>query len=195
MIKTTSLLIKELNNYASPNQKIKRMVASGQLTPIIKGLYETEQNTPSHLLAASIYGPSYISFEFALAYYGLIPEAVYACTSATFGKLKMKKYDTPFGLFTYRDVPAEAYPYGIVAYEENGYGYLLASPEKAICDQLYKMPPIANQKELEQLLFENLRIDELELKKLNNNDMIKLSDKYHCSNLKHFAAWLKRNTQ
>ena len=171
------------------------MVASGQLTPIIKGLYETDKNTPPYLLAASIYGPSYVSFEFALAYYGLIPETVHACTCATFGKLKIKKYDTPFGLFTYRDVPADAYPYGIIAKEENGYGYLLASREKAVCDQLYKMPPIANQRELEQLLFDNLRIDELELKKLNQKDTIALTNKYHCSNLKHFAAWLKRNTR
>lgn len=86
------------------------MVAAGQLIPIRRELYETDKRTLSYLLAASIYGPSYISFEFALAYYGLISEAAYACTSATFGKSKMKKYDTPFGLFTYRAVPNEAYP-------------------------------------------------------------------------------------
>ena len=192
MIKTTSILQQELKDYVSPNQKIRRMVAAGQLIPIRRGLYETDKRTPFYLLAASIYGPSYISFEFALAYYGLIPEAAYACTSATFGKLKMKKYDTPFGLFTYRDVPNEAYPYGIVPHEENGYGFLIASPEKAICDQLYKMPAVANQKEIAQLLFENLRIDEIEFRKQNVDDMIELSDKYHSTNLKHFAAWLKR---
>lgn len=182
----------EFKDYASPNQKIKRMVTAGHLIPIRRGLYETDKNTPSHLLAASIYGPSYISFEFALAYYGLIPEATYTCTSATFGKLKMKKYDTPFGLFTYRDVPSEAYPYGILPCEENGYGFLIATPEKAICDQLYKMPPVANQKEIEQLLFENLRMDESEFQKRNVDDMTELSNKYHSTNLKHFAAWLKR---
>ena len=186
------MLLKELSNYASPNQKIKRMVENGQLTPIIKGLYETDKNTPAYLLAASIYGPSYISFEFALGYYGLIPEAVYACTSATFGKLKIKKYDTPFGLFSFRDIPRDAYPDGIEFHEENGYGFFIASPEKALCDQLYKISPIANQKELKQLLFDDLRLDEFEFDKLNKLDLIKLSAKYHTTNLKLFAAWLKR---
>ena len=195
MIKTTLILVNELNNYKSPNQKIRRMVVDGQLTPIIKGLYETDRNTPAHLLAASIYGPSYLSFEFALAYYGLIPETVYTCTSATYGKLKLKKYDTPFGVFTYRDIPSEAYPFGITALEENGYGFLLASPEKALCDQLYKMPVVANQREVGPLLFDNLRIDKTEFAKLNNKDMIELCEKYHSTNLKHFAGWLKRNEQ
>lgn len=40
--------------------------------------------------AGSIYDPSHISFEFALSYYGLIPEAVYTVTSATFEKRKRK---------------------------------------------------------------------------------------------------------
>lgn len=195
MIKTTSILVNELKNFKSPNQKIRRMVEGGELTPIIKGLYETDRNTPAHLLAASIYGPSYLSFEFALAFHGLIPEAVYACTSATYGKRKLKRYKTPFGLFTYRDIPDEAYPYGVTALEENGYGFLLASPEKAVCDQLYKMPVAANQREIGRLLFEDLRIDKREFDGLNKQDMIELSDKYHSTNLKRFAGWLKRNGQ
>ena len=66
-----------------------------------RGLYETDRNAPAYLLAGSIYGPSYISFEYALSRYGLIPEAVYAVTCATFEKKKKKKYETPFGTFTY----------------------------------------------------------------------------------------------
>ena len=95
-------------------------------------------------------------------------------------------------MFTFRDIPKDAYPYGILFQEEDGYGYFIASPEKAICDQLYKMPPISNQKEVERLLFENLRIYESEFKNLNVEDMIDLSSKYHSANLKLFASWLKR---
>jgi predicted transcriptional regulator of viral defense system len=192
MIKTTGILLDELKRYASPNKKIESMVKQGELTPILRGLYETDKNTPPHYLAASIYGPSYLSFEFALAYYDLIPEAVYACTSATFEKRKTKKYQTPFGLFTYRDIPSEAYPYGVEQHIENGYCFFLATAEKAICDQLYKMPIVTSQRQLEALLFEDLRIDESGFAKLNVKDMIGIADDYHSTNLKILKAWLQR---
>lgn len=60
------------------------MVKSGEYIQIVKGFYETDKSTADYLLAGSIYGPSYLSFEFALAFCGLIPEAVYTFTSATF---------------------------------------------------------------------------------------------------------------
>ena len=97
MIKTTAMLHDELRRYANPAAKISRMMDSGQLTPLIKGLYETDASVPGHYLAGVLYGPSYLSFEFALAWHGLIPEAVYSYTSATCGKGRMKRYDTAFG--------------------------------------------------------------------------------------------------
>ena len=109
MIKTTAMLLEELREYGSPKSKLARMAERGECFPITRGLYETDRNAPAYLLAGSIYGPSYISFEYALSRYGLIPEAVYAVTCATFEKKKKKKYETPFGTFTYRDVPSEAF--------------------------------------------------------------------------------------
>ena len=137
MIKTTAMLTDELNEYANPNAKIRRLVDVGQLIPVVRGIYETQGSIPGYYLAQIIYGPSYLSFEFALAYYSLIPEAVYNFTSATFEKKKAKIYSTHFGMYTYRDVPSEAYPIGLVLHIENGYGYQIATPEKAICDMLY----------------------------------------------------------
>ena len=92
----------ELSEYDSPKSKLSRMAKSGEYFPITKGIYETNRHTPAYLLAGSIYGPSYISFEYALSFYGMIPEAVYTVTSATF--VKKKKFETAFGTFTYRDV-------------------------------------------------------------------------------------------
>ena len=97
MIKTTAMLLEELKGYGSPQSKLARMAERGECFPITRGLYETDRNAPAYLLAGSIYGPSYISFEYALSRYGLIPEAVYAVTCATFEKKKKKKYETPFG--------------------------------------------------------------------------------------------------
>jgi len=44
------------------------------LFKIVNGLYETNPYTPPYLLSGTIYGPSYISFEYALSIHGLIPE-------------------------------------------------------------------------------------------------------------------------
>ena len=148
----------ELREYGSPKSKLARMAERGECFPITRGLYETDRNAPAYLLAGSIYGPSYISFEYALSRYGLIPEAVYAVTCATFEKKKKKKYETPFGTFTYRDVPSEAFPLGIRLVQEGDYFYRIAEPEKALCDQLYTMPPVPNTQELFRLLTEDLRL-------------------------------------
>ena len=59
-----------------------------KLFKVINGLYETNENTPGYLLSTSIYGPSYISFEYALYFYGLIPERVDTITCATYNKKK-----------------------------------------------------------------------------------------------------------
>ncbi len=67
MIKTTAMLVESLRGYSKPLSKISRMAASGEITPIIKGLYETKKETPAYLLAGNICGPSYISFEYALS--------------------------------------------------------------------------------------------------------------------------------
>ena len=65
--------------------------------------------------------------------------------TATFEKNRKKQYETPYGRFTYRDVPSEAYPFGVILHEENGYGFQIASPEKALCDKLYTISPLKNR--------------------------------------------------
>jgi predicted transcriptional regulator of viral defense system len=192
MIKTTAMLLDELNEYVSPKSKLSRMVERGECFPITRGLYETDPNVPAHLLAGSIYGPSYISFEYALAYYGLIPEAVYTVTCATFEKKKKKKYETSFGTFTYRDVPPEAFPLGIRLIQEGDYFYRIAEPEKALCDQLYTISPVPNIKRLMQLLTEDLRIEEAELKKLDANKVCEYSEAYRTTNIKKLCSLLRR---
>ena len=191
MIKTTAILIEELSNYKAPANRISRLVKYGTYIPIVKGLYETDKTTPGYLLAGSIYGPSYLSFDYALSHYGLIPEAVYSFTSATFEKKKAKKYETPFGNFLYRDVPALAYPLGVTLVKEGSYVYQIAIPEKAVCDKLYMMPPVNNKKDLQDLIFEDLRIDEREFYGLNGDYLLELSELYHCTNTKMLGRLLR----
>lgn len=189
------MLMDELNEYVNPTAKIRRLVENKQLVPIIRGLYETDAWIPGYYLASIIYGPSYLSFEFALAYYSLIPEAVYQFSSATFEKKKMKQYQTPYGTFTYRDVPSKAYPLGIILHSEDGYGFQIASPEKAICDQLYKISPLKNRSELEHLLFEDLRIDQEEFFNLNMANIYEISSSFSTQNHKLLQAYVRRRVK
>ena len=174
--------------------KIRREVQAGRLIPVARGLYETDQTISGKYLAGHIYGPSYLSFDFALYVYSLIPEAVYnTYTSATFDKRKTKKYQNHFGTFTYRDIPTEVYPLGVLIVEENGYSYQIATPEKALCDKLYTISPASNLTELKELLFDDLRIDEDEFEKLDQNTLETLAPLYHSTNLNLLAKLIRRN--
>jgi predicted transcriptional regulator of viral defense system len=174
--------------YSNIRTKIQRLIRDKKLTPVIRGIYETNTDIPGYLLASTIYSPSYISFEYALSWHNLIPERVNVYTCATFNKKKAKLHKTPFGIFTYRDIPAGAYPYEIKLCIENGYSYQLATAEKALCDQLYKLPPVKNQKELQELLYDDLRIEPEMLRKLNFKTLSELAPLYHVRNLKLLIA-------
>ena len=69
---------------------------------------------------------------------------------------------------------------------------MIASKEKALCDKLYELPPVKNQRELIVLLFSDMRIDEVEFDKLNRNEIYFIAPKYHVNNLKHLVNYLKR---
>ncbi len=192
MIKTTEILKNELNEYRNPNAKIKRMVEAGALIPIIRGLYETDPSTPGYCLAASIYGPSYLSFEFALGHHHLIPEAVYHFTCATVGKKKIKQHITSFGVFSYRDIPDSAYPVEVAFHVENGYAYQMATAEKAICDMLYKIAPLKNIQGLKSYLFDDLRIEREAFAKLDMRKLQNLCGLYKTQNHKLLQSLAKR---
>jgi predicted transcriptional regulator of viral defense system len=194
MIKTTAMLMEEKGEYRYPANKIARMVSEGTLFPVVRGLYTTDREIPGHFLAASIYGPSYLSFDFALSYWGLIPEAVYVYSSATFDKKKKKQFKTEFGLFTYRDVPKKAYPLGIQIVKSGENVFLIADAEKALCDKLYTLSPVANQGALSELLFSNLRIDESELTLLDFNKMAYYARFYRTTNHKLLIKMIRKSS-
>ena len=73
-------------------------------------------------------------------------------------------------VFTYRDIPAAAFPLGVKCERENDMFYAIASPEKALCDMLYVQTPVYSQKALRKLLFADLRIDEDVFLRLNRQE-------------------------
>ncbi len=157
-------LVDSLRSYKKPRDKVTRLIAGGDLIRIRKGLYifgKKLRRTPvdRYLIANLIYGPSYISFETALSYYGFIPERVESVASVTTGK--SKKFMTPLGLFTYWKQPSSYYSAGATLKKCAWGNILLATPEKALADQLLanRSAKISNQQELEDYLTEDLRID------------------------------------
>ena len=184
MIITTQQLKEYYSSLSDPKGRILRDVKNGKLFPLVKGIYETDPNASGHNLAQFIYGPSYISFDFVLHNRGLIPEAVYhTITCATFNKRKIKTYKNRFGTFIYRDVPKDVFSLGVIAIMNGQYSYQVATPEKALCDKLYTISPVTSVKELKNLLFEDLRIDEDAFNKLSKEDILKMAPLYRSTNL------------
>ena len=188
MILTFDSLALQFKDYTDVKGKIRREVQSGRLTQITRGLYETDARADGKYLAGAIYGPSYLSFDYVLSMCSLIPGAIFRTyTSATFRKGKAKQYDNAFGVFTYRDVPAAVYHFGVEIREENGYSYQIATPEKALCDKLYTISPVGSVKALRALLFEDLRVDEIDFWQLNLEDIKQLAPLYKSTNHKYLA--------
>lgn len=192
MIKTTESLINELNQYKNPQTRISRMEKQGSLLQVKRGIYEDDRSCPPEVLAGIIYGPSYLSFEFALEKYGLIPERTAVYTSATLRKNRTKKFSNIFGAYTYRDIPAGAYPYGITMDSDKNYSWLIACPEKALCDTLYKKKAVSGIQTLKELLFDSLRIEEEDFFKLDQKLLLFLSERYTANNLKLLGKWLRK---
>ncbi len=158
-----SLRMKDMLGALSDKRgKIARLIKDGELIPLRRGLYATQPDIHPYCLAASIYGPSYISFETALSFYGLIPEAVYEVTSATLKRPAL--FDNRFGHFRYLSIPRSVYAIGIDRIDESGIPFLIASPTKALCDRIAREPRMRSMSDVRKWavlmrLDETLEID------------------------------------
>jgi len=157
-----------LADYRYPRNKITKLLASGELISLKRGLYilADHYKTPlvKEVVANLLYGPSYISTDYALSYYGMIPERAYNITSVT--TARQKTYRTPIGVFSYQQLKSEYYARGYEIQEREKINYLIALPEKALCDKLYLLPVQKNFKEFRKLIFEDLRISSESIKEL-----------------------------
>lgn len=115
----------------------------GYIRQVTKGYYtfsDSDMPIEEHALfeiSNRIYAPSYVSFEMALAYHGLIPESVYGITCAS--TRKTMTFTTTLGTFMYHTVRPKLY-FGFEHRENNGRTYKIADAEKAILDYLYLKP-------------------------------------------------------
>lgn len=159
-----------LKGFAYPRKALSDALARGDLIRVKKGIYvQSGRGVPDYsreVLANMIYGPSYISFEYALAYHGLVPERVEELTSATTGK--RKSFNSPVGRFSYTHVPEKYYGFAFSRKEPaNGRAFLLADPEKAVTDRILRERGRFSIRSMQQFLFENLRMDPIDFRNLD----------------------------
>ena len=151
-----------LSEYKNPRVKINDLLKNGKIIRVKKGLYVfgpelAMEPFSKETLANLIYGPSYISLEYALTFYGLIPERVEVITCVT--NKRKKLFNTPVGNFSYRYINPAIYAYGVTLYEIDDYhSILIACKEKAMADILYFNARFENERLLEKYLVANLRV-------------------------------------
>lgn len=160
-----SALVAMFAGYERPNDKISLLVKSGVIIRIKKGLYVLSSDyrhkqISMPMLANIILGPSYVSLDYALSYHGLIPEGVYEISSVTIKR--SKQFVTPLGVFSYLQTKADLYNIGITQQQTSDKkNYLMASPEKALCDKIINVKNIRlnSIKLMEEFLIEDIRVD------------------------------------
>lgn len=191
-------LLDAVRGYARPRMKISAMLAKGDIIRVKKGLYilgEPLRRRPfcRELLANLVYGPSYISLEYALHYHGLTPERVEAVTSVTCGR--SRTFATPVGTFSYRMIPLEAFRTGMDRAElDDGRSFLVAIPEKALADRIVadRGAGISTQKELHEYLLSSLRIDPAGLRELDPVRVAEVARAYRSRRVKLLADLISR---
>lgn len=161
----TQALLPLLVAFKRPYDKIEELVKAKYLYQLKRGLYVagTKIKAPHpelFLVANHLYGPSYISAESALSYWGLIPEKVISINSITTRKTKV--YRTDLGDFYYFHVPQKGFAIGLCQVQLTPVQtVLMATPEKALCDYIIQTPGLnlRSVKQAKEFLEEDLRLD------------------------------------
>jgi len=189
----SSLLKKSVSNI---NDKISNLVKSGDIVRLKKGFYTFSRaylTKPIELIsvANTLYAPSYVSFDYALSHYGMIPERVSEIASATSKNEKL--YKTPIGRFSYKKVPLKAYSIGIDwIYDNDDGGRFIATPEKALCDKIRYDRGIGTlaQRAMVEYLKYDLRLDIT--KPLDVKLIEEIAAAYGSKNLKTLATIIEK---
>lgn len=172
------VLLSLLAGYRRPNDKIADWVAKGVLLPVRRSLYVLGPDYRDHpialpLVANVLVGPSCVSLEYALSWHGLIPEGVFDVTSVTIKRSRV--LDTPLGRFSYVHLPQTAYGIGIrMEPGPGGVSFLMASPEKALCDlvMLTRRLPALSVSAMLAWLGDHMRVDMERVREMNRQVVV-----------------------
>ena len=127
------------------------------------------------VLAGLLHSPSHVSMESALAFHGLIPEAVWQVVSVT--PSRSREFSTPAGVFSFRRVPASQPFAGVESLEVAPQNWaFVATPLRALADVLYFRREITWKRDGIDFLTESLRIEEDDLGSLRFEQLDEISD-------------------
>ncbi len=142
------------------NRLVWSYVKKGFLVKLKNNLYCLAENPPSpYCIANKLYSPSYISFDTALSFYGIIPETIYTLTSAT--AKTTRKFEAAGIAYHYFHIKKEAYT-GYIPLKHDENIVHMAEPEKALADYLYFV----------DLKKRNLQYERINLKKIKRAKLI-----------------------
>lgn len=157
-------IIMMLEGYRAPKNKVQSLERKGILVRLKKGLYVVSSEVSGRepvpeLIANHLHAPSYVSRYSALRLYGLIPERVVNMQSMTTGRTC--EFETPLGRYSYIRVPVDYFAIGITTRMEHDVSFLIATPEKALCDIIVSTSMLRPRylTGLRTWLEEDLRID------------------------------------
>ena len=162
-VSTTALASLFPENKAG-GEKVRSLEQKEYVIRLKRGLYVVNPEVSRvplslELIANHLYAPSYVSMSSALRYYGVIPETVYTVQSMTVKH--SRSFDTPVGHFDYSSINREAFHVGVTIIDKQTYTFLMASPEKALCDLIANSPKVNLRyiKDVERYLEEDIRLD------------------------------------
>ena len=169
---TTSIIESLYPELKSADKKVTWLEKQGVIIRLKRGLYVINpeysgKTLSSELIANHLYTPSYISMSTALRYYGLIPEAVYVHQSMTVKH--SRSFQTPVGSYDYKYISREAFSIGVRSMHKGDYAFLIASPEKALCDLIANSSKVnlRYMKDVEIYLEQDIRMDMDEFYKMD----------------------------
>ena len=188
-------VVQQKGDYQNVHNQLNRWLKKGLIIKLKKGIYLLNKNdrriNPDQIfLANQLYAPSYVGLEFALNFYGLIPERVVEVTSVS--TKKTAHFSNEFGEYTYQHIKPDAFRGFRSVKDSNGFCSFIAEPEKAVVDFLY-----LNLRKLKvgdaDVFAGSYRFQNVEDLKLKH--VIKLSKLFNNSKLlkvaKTFCEWVK----
>lgn len=144
---------------------LHRSVKHGEILRLKPGVYCLAPRlcpSPPHpfVAAMTLHRPAQISFESALAYHGLIPEAVHRVACSTLQR--SRSFATPLGTFEFVRVPVAALRAGVQARrvdpQTDGWAFI-ASPLRALADLLYTRREVSWERDGLDFIEMSLRVE------------------------------------
>ena len=162
-------------DYKCKYNKISALEKRGDIIRLKQGLYVPNPDLSGKqlslfLIGNKLYGPSYISLQSALRFYGLIPEQVFTICSMTMRRSQL--FHNSLAWFEYVHIDRDVFPIGLREETlEDGTSFVIATPEKALCDLISNISHLnlRYKKEVLVWLEEDIRFDMDELYNLDTS--------------------------